>query len=193
MKERVLVISSDVVRDFEEGLIEISERDAFELIKSGFFVDRSEAEKNERWRQVIPYVAFLEGERILLVRRTENQSERRLHNLYSIGIGGHINETDGKDPPLAFKNGLTREVNEEIDADIHSLKFIGLINDLSREVSRVHIGFFYVAKAKIMGIREKENFEWKMVDLKDLEKFEEGMENWSRIAAAWLRSNLLRS
>ncbi len=193
MKEKVLVIPSDTVRSFEEGLIEISEEVATNLIESGFFVSRSEAETNEEWRQVIPYVAFLDGEKILLVKRTENQSEKRLHNLYSIGIGGHVNETDGKDPLLAFKNGLNREINEEIDVDIHRLKFIGLINDLSKEVSRVHIGFFYIAEAKVKGIREKENFEWRMIDLMDLEKFEEGMENWSKIASNWLKSNLLRS
>ncbi len=193
MKEKVLVIPSDTVRSFEEGLIEISEEVATNLIESGFFVSRSEAETNEEWRQVIPYVAFLDEEKILLVKRTENQSEKRLHNLYSIGIGGHVNETDGKDPLLAFKNGLNREINEEIDVDIHRLKFIGLINDLSKEVSRVHIGFFYIAEAKVKGIREKENFEWRMIDLMDLEKFEEGMENWSKIASNWLKSNLLRS
>ena len=193
MRERVLVVPSEVFRDFPEGLIEIPEEKAFGILKSGFFVDREKAEKNEDWRQIIPYVTFLDDGKILLVRRTENQSEERLHNLYSIGIGGHINDSDGEDPDEAFKRGLFREIEEEIDAKISNLKFVGLINDLSKEVSRVHMGFFHIAEAKVCGIREKENFEWEMVNLKDLEKFEEGMENWSRIATEWLKSNLSRS
>ncbi len=193
MKEKVLVVPAELFKDHQEGLVEIPEKKAFEMLKMGFFVDREEAETNESWRQTIPYVAFLDSGKILLVKRTEKQSERRLHNLYSIGIGGHINDSDGENPVEAFKNGIFREIEEEVDADILDLKFVGLINDLSKEVSRVHIGFFYVAEAKVNGIREKENFEWKMIDLCDLEKFEEGMENWSKISANWLKSNLLRS
>ena len=192
MTEKVLVVPSDLFRGFREGLVEISEEDALKIITSGFFVDRDRAEINEDWRQTIPYVTFVDNGRILVVKRTENQSEKRLHNLYSIGIGGHINDSDGKDPTEAFKKGLFREIEEEIDAEIFDLKFIGLINDLSKEVSRVHIGFFYLANSRVIDIKEKENFEWELLDFKDLEGLEEGMENWSKIAAKWLKSNLLR-
>ncbi len=181
------------LENLPEGLVKILERDRIKLLKGAFFVPRFEAESNESWRQVIPYVMILDGQKILLVKRTKCQTEERLHGLYSIGIGGHVNDTDGNNPVEAFNKGLHREISEEVHVDLKSLKFIGLINDLSTEVSRVHVGFLYVANAKIFGVREENNFEWHLVKVSDLEKFEEGMENWSRIAMKWLKSNHLQN
>ena len=192
MKEEVLVLKSEDL-SLPEGLVFMKEPEAISLLRGGFFLERSLAEFDERYRQVIPYVVLLEGRRVLLVRRTERQSEKRLHNLYSIGIGGHIRKEDGKDPIEAFRKGMMREINEEVDADVLKLHFIGLINDLSKPVSRVHLGYLYVADATIRGMKEKELFEWKMVDLEELEFYKEGMENWSRIAMDGLKYHLSRS
>jgi len=195
-KERVLVVLAEDVKKMledKEGLIHISEKEVMDLIKKGFFVDREKAEVNEEWRQIIPYVVMADGGKILLMKRTKKQSESRLHNLYSIGVGGHINDEDSKDPIEAFKKGMKREIEEEVDADIKELKFLGVINDLSSPVSRVHLGILYLAEVSFREIKEKELFEWKLVEVEELSDYEEGMEGWSKIALNGLKGHLMRN
>jgi len=195
LKEKILIVSTDVVMRFlegKEGLVLVPERDAMYLLEGGFFVERERAEVNENWRQIIPYVVMIDSGKVLLMRRTERQTEKRLHNLYSIGVGGHIEEEDGRTPYEAFWSGMRREIHEEVDADVKDLEFVGIINDLSSEVSRVHVGFMYVAQVHFKGVREKDMFEWKLVDFDQLASYEEGMEGWSRIAMDGLRYYLSR-
>ena len=61
-------------------------------------------------QQVIPYciVHQPDDDTYLITRRLRCSSERRLHNLYSLGVGGHVNPGDGErlDPVVG---GLIRE------------------------------------------------------------------------------------
>ncbi len=168
-------------------MVYVKEKDALDILNGGFFVLRDVAEVNENWRQVIPYIVMVDDGRVLLMRRTDKQSEKRLHGLFSIGVGGHIEEKDGQTPKEAFLNGMRREIIEEVDADVISLKFVGIINDLSTPVSRVHVGYMYIAHVVFRTMREKELFEWNLVDINELEKYREGMEGWSQIALNGLK------
>src|SRR5262249_24268662 len=58
------------------------------------YLNRSEAELDRRYKQLIPYVLILCNGRILRYRRRKGGQETRLHGLYSVGIGGHISEDD---------------------------------------------------------------------------------------------------
>src|ERR671912_1765665 len=53
------------------------------------FRPRDEVETDPSWKQVIPYLALRDGDRIFLMRRTKAGADERLHDRYSIGIGGH--------------------------------------------------------------------------------------------------------
>jgi predicted NUDIX family phosphoesterase len=55
------------------------------------FMNRDEAEESAFHKQLIPYVILMSEDKIFLYRRGEKGSEARLHDQYSIGIGGHIN------------------------------------------------------------------------------------------------------
>ncbi len=170
-----------------EGLIEMEESKALSMLKRAFFMNRDLVEENEDFKQVIPYTVFVHKGRVLLMKRTERQSESRLHGKYTLGVGGHVREEDGEDPLEAFRNGMVREIREEIDAEIENFEFVGLINHNGNPVSRVHIGYLYMAKGVFKDVREKDNFEWKLVDLEELESYERGMEEWSRIALTGLK------
>ena len=58
------------------------------------YLNRTEAEQNKRYKQLIPYVLLICNDRILRYRRGKGGQETRLHGLYSVGIGGHISDTD---------------------------------------------------------------------------------------------------
>src|SRR6266576_6204583 len=58
------------------------------------YLNRSDAEQDKRYKQLIPYVLIICHRKILRYRRGRGGQETRLHGLYSVGIGGHIAEED---------------------------------------------------------------------------------------------------
>jgi predicted NUDIX family phosphoesterase len=121
-------------------------------VRVASFMNRSEAENNPFFLQIIPYIVIMSEDKVFLYRRGEIGSEARLHGKYSIGIGGHINpEDDEKQEPFyAFLNGAVRELREEVGVDvtIEALQgsAVGLVNDDSNDVGRVHLGVVLVIK-----------------------------------------------
>lgn len=187
MKEKVWVVDNEILEsiDFYNGFTIVEQKILENLFKNAYFIDRDLAEKDESKKQIIPYVVIKnEREQILVVQRTKKQTEKRLHNLYSVGIGGHINPIDKNDiPELTFYNGLNRELNEELYIDkLKSLEYVGLILDNSTEVSRVHLGFLFIAYVTNADIREKENFNELWLEESEFKKFNGNFEGWSKIA-----------
>src|SRR6186997_608111 len=91
----------------------------------GQFRPRSEAETDSSWKQLIPYLLLRDGERIFLMRRTKAGGDERLHDRYTIGIGGHVNPEDAD-----VLGGLRREWTEELEADFEpEFRPIGVLND----------------------------------------------------------------
>src|SRR5258705_3499564 len=61
---------------------------------SNFFIPRPEAESNPDYKQIIPYVLIVFQNTVLHYVRGKRAGEQRLIAKGSIGIGGHMNETD---------------------------------------------------------------------------------------------------
>src|SRR5436305_13220039 len=76
------------------------------------YLNRSDAEHDKRYKQLIPYVLLICDGRILRYRRGRGGQEARLHGLYSVGIGGHISDTDdglfSKD--VGYRDCMRREI-----------------------------------------------------------------------------------
>ena len=86
---------------------------------------RGDAEEDPTHKQVIPYLVLRDGERWFLMRRTRAGGDARLHDRWSIGVGGHLNPGDGD-----VAGGLRREWAEELVADFEPVYVpVGLLND----------------------------------------------------------------
>jgi len=184
--ERVLVVPTEDVTSLlggREGLVEIPFDSVAELIgKRGRFIIRSVAERDETLRQVIPYMIATDGTgRVLLMRRTEKQGEKRLHGKYSLGIGGHVNADDSINPLEAFLKGKSREFDEEVDADILEEKYLGVINDPSTEVGRVHVGVAYLLRLDFRKVMEEDQMDSWWIDVDDLASYRDALEGWSKV------------
>ena len=191
MEERVLVVDVACLGELatRNGLLALPLDEIKKRVESfGKFAPRFDAERDESMRQIIPYAVFKNGNEHLLMKRTKNQGEARLHDMYSIGVGGHINPEDGVFPWEAFENGFEREIREEVSVDIHSMDYLGILNDLQTAVSRVHMGVVYLAEVDFNGFNEVEKFTGEMVDLAKLSKYRERMETWSQIVLEYLLS-----
>src|SRR5512140_2810147 len=106
------------------------------VARGGRFVRRGDAEEDPTHKQVIPYLVLRDGERWFLMRRTKGGGDARLHDLWSIGVGGHLNPGDGD-----VEGGLRREWAEELVAGfVPEFVPVGLLNDDTTAVGAVHLG-----------------------------------------------------
>jgi predicted NUDIX family phosphoesterase len=150
------------------------------VARDGEFRPRSEMEVDRTWKQVIPYLVLRDGPRYFLMRRTKAGADARLHDRYSIGVGGHLNPGDRD-----LAGGLRREWREEVDADFEpEYRHIGLLNDDSTDVGSVHVGAVYVADAagRRVAIRETEKLSGAFADPAEAADVIDRMESWSALA-----------
>src|SRR5213592_2958468 len=110
------------------------------------YLNRSEAEQDKRYKQLIPYVLVICNGKILRYRRGRGGQETRLHGLYSVGIGGHISDEDhglfSRD--AGYWDGMRREIMEEVAVEEVKESTVAVINDDSTEVGYVHFGVVHV-------------------------------------------------
>ena len=160
----------------------------------GAFRPRSEMEPDETWKQVIPYPVLRDGSRWFLMRRTKAGGDARLHDRWSIGVGGHVNPEDGGlDGDLS--TALRREWLEELAVDfVPAFRFVGLLNDDSTPVGRVHVGLVYEADAagRPVTIRETDKLSGSFVAAAEVEAVADDLETWSRLAFEHLARPALR-
>ena len=188
MDEMILVIEdSDLNTLFNDyGFLSIPLEKIKKLVeKRGFFVRRSRAEHDESLRQLIPYVVIKDKNGLyLMVRRLKTQTESRLHGFYSLGIGGHVNDTDDGDSPwMKFLSGMEREINEEVDVETYDWpKYVGIIRENTTDVNKVHLGIVFTITTKVKGIKENDKFTWELVTPDEITKRYDELESWSRLS-----------
>jgi predicted NUDIX family phosphoesterase len=169
--------------------------------KAGFkFIDRELAERQPDLKQIIPYIILQTKDRKRTAVYNRQGSEKRLHDLWSIGIGGHINPIDSVNSYMAGSNrkqsvqnqsfreilmaGMHRELNEELlkknKAD--SPQFIGVINEDLTEVGKVHLGavFGILTDSPETYHAGPELFQFNWMDTEKLHQL--NMELWSILA-----------
>ncbi|MES2209031.1 MAG: NUDIX domain-containing protein [Chloroflexota bacterium] len=180
--ERVLVVDRSILMD-DPGWagIRTDGLDAFAglVARHGRFVDRETAERDRSLKQVIPYLVLRDGNRYFLMRRTRGGGDARLHDRYSIGVGGHLNPGDDD-----LAGGLAREWAEELRADfVPRFTLVGLLNDDTTDVGSVHVGAVHVADAggRPVTIREADKLEGGFAEPGEVGTVVDRMESWSAI------------
>lgn len=161
------------------------------------YLNRSEAEQDKGFKQLIPYVLIICNGRILRYRRGKGGQETRLHGLYSVGIGGHISEEDhglfSSGP--GYQEGMRRELMEEVAIDEVDEAAVAVINDDSTEVGAVHFGVVHVLSAtseKIVG-RRSGIAGPEFISLSDAAKDLAAYESWSRFCLENLDALLVKA
>jgi len=164
---------------------------------SNFFIPRSEAESNPVYKQIIPYALIVFQNTVLHYVRGKKAGEQRLIAKGSIGIGGHMNETDESLFAMdehAYRAGVEREVNEEIKMNTpFEDQIVGLLNDDSTEVGRVHLGIVHIFKLKEPKVQKREAMITGLTFLtkEELMSRRASLESWSQICVDSLDRLLL--
>ena len=182
----------------KKGLIKVNSEVLIRIVQNGLFLRRCELEEDPSFKQIIPYaiISYKEPERsgvrqnqsFYLFKRTSKQIEKRLHNKFSLGVGGHMNPTNFMESKEQYLiDELKRELFEEVKllngCLIEDIEFIGFINDDTIPVGRVHIGLLYNIHVsnKEVYINETDKMTAEWIDKPNLAEFYEGMETWTKI------------
>jgi predicted NUDIX family phosphoesterase len=193
LEESVLAIPANelwsLITYKEQGLIRGNRKTLKQIIQKGLFHKRGELENDPYFKQIIPYAVISNKDSFYLFKRTSGQTEKRLHNKYSLGVGGHMNPVTSEEPDEQYLlSELKRELFEEIrllnSCSIEAVEFIGFINDDTIPVGRVHIGLLYHIHVsnRYLVINEPDKMTAEWVGRHELADFYDAIETWSRIA-----------
>lgn len=163
--------------------------------KNNLFLRRSEAETDPSYKQLIPYAVFTWKGQLLHYTRGIKSGEQRLIALGSIGIGGHINDSD-EELELdrsAYHSAFHREIREEVHlAAGFRDRIVGLINDDSNEVGRVHLGVIHLVELESPEVRSAESAlrQLEFLSIGELQNRLTALETWSQLVVQhWAELN----
>jgi predicted NUDIX family phosphoesterase len=118
---------------------------------------RDEMEEDPSFKQLIPYCIFRCDDQVFYYRRSKGTGEARLHAKRSVGVGGHVSSIDENAAAGAYKEGMRREIEEEVYLESGwTEKLVGLINDDETEVGRVHLGLVHLFDLDEPKVRARE-------------------------------------
>lgn len=200
--ENVLVVRRDLFDQLGtfQGLNFEPQKYLDALLSRGnnFFLPRVQAEQDPTHKQIIPYAIIAHANTVLHYVRGKKAGEQRLVLKGSIGIGGHMNDSDESLFALdknAYRAGVEREVNEEIKIDSpFEDQIVALLNDDSTEVGQVHLGVVHVFRLAEAKVQKRETMITSLAFLtKDkLLARRAALETWSQICVDSLERLLAR-
>lgn len=145
------------------------------LCTAPFTARRGDVEDDPSLLQPIPYVVVARqaaaGRELFAYTRLTGGGEARLHGRVSIGVGGHMNLLfDSASLRSVVDEEASRELAEELrfrgpdgaPMEPPPARLLGLINDDSGAVQRVHIGLLALVQVPAewqVGVRETERLE----------------------------------
>jgi predicted NUDIX family phosphoesterase len=145
---------------------------------------RAEVEPDPSFKQLIPYVVLKCGEQVFHYTRGRRGTESRLRDLRSIGVGGHISQDDRNLFGEAYREGMLREVAEEVHLEsAYAERCLGLINDDSNAVGQVHLGIVHVFELAEPKVRRREQALTRagFAPLAELRGQRDEFETWSQV------------
>ena len=162
------------------------------------FQPRGLMEQDENYKQIIPYLIFQYQDQLFLMQRAAQASEARLQQRWTLGIGGHLRAQDlasltltkGEERPLApvtlaqqIFAWAQREFHEEVSYHGQlQLSFLGLLNDDSNSVGRVHLGLVLLVQGDRPEIQIKTELQQgQLCSIAACREQQSQLESWSQI------------
>jgi len=165
------------------GIIPIDVEQTIDIITTHQdYMPRSIAEHDPRYKQIIPYLIFTHNNKYFLMQRRSTASETRLRNKFSLGIGGHVRQEDLTASTSIFdwaRREFAEEINYQGDLTIEPL---GLLNDDTNEVGRVHLGLVLLVHGTTPHIKIKSELKsGVLADQATCQAHYEDLEQWSQL------------
>ena len=144
---------------------------------------RREIEEDSTYKQLIPYVLVFNAKGELLTYKRQG-TETRLNQMWSIGVGGHINQGDWS-PNMSLiqciECGMQRECFEELGIVCNDFKLHGIINEEITKVGHTHFGIMFSIELKNFLTPHTQEFnEVQFINISYIQKLK--LELWSELA-----------
>jgi len=171
-----------------EGFREMEKGEIEKVIKKfGEYRRRGEMEEDDSWQQIVVQIVLLSGKKIFVHKIATTGNETRLHEMWPIFLGGHVDDIDSD-----LNEAVEREFTEEIDyrGKIMNKEFVGVINLMDNPVNRVHLGLIYVfegSNGNFIETGDRGIKDGKFIDFEEAEKIIEKMTYWSKLVFPYLK------
>lgn len=164
--------------------------DATALLNECSSMRRRVAEEDFSVIQLVSVFVIRHCDLYLTYKRTKRLPESRLHGVYSLGFGGHLNPGDLApllnifDPSLGLPL-LERELREEVRFETlrsTEMSYCGVLYDPSRDVSKQHLGLVYQVFASSPSFEIGERgflMDPKYETIEEIDRRRGDFENWS--------------
>lgn len=150
-------------------------------------------------KQIIPYVIIInpKSKKVFGYKRfkkREGYREMRLHDKFSIGVGGHVDKEEIAEDVL--RDATMRELREEIKMENYPIpKIVGFVNDNNDSVGQVHFGVIAIAEtneeiSKREGDEVREEKFYSIEEVDSLMNSGVEMDGWTRICWAFVKGYL---
>lgn len=143
------------------------------------FEPREAMEADPSFKQLIPYLVLRDGPSYFLMQRTRAGGDARLHDRWTIGVGGHLNPGDAD-----LQGGLRREWREELEAAFEPVfEPVALLNDDTTDVGSVHLGVVCLADAggRPVRVRETDKLRGAFAAPSEVAAVADRLETWSHL------------
>ncbi len=189
LDELILVVRRDQLLGNQtwHGIKEVDFDNYLETIQQKKeFLPRGIMENDPSYKQIIPYLVFNFEDKYFLMQRAAKASETRLRNKYSLGIGGHIRQEDMTTDSIF--DWAKREFHEEINYSGNlTIKPLGVLNDDTNDVGKVHIGFVLLLQGDSAEISIKSELKsGTLVTLDECTAYHDSLESWSQLVLKYL-------
>lgn len=155
---------------------------------------RGDMEEDPTFKQLIPYTVLVSTNdkatehTYFVYKRLSGGGEERLHNQYSLGVGGHMNHIVSDNFRENFFENYMRELTEELVLEDNQMQdqtpfLVGYINDDQNEVGKVHLGAVVMAqlpKGLNVEVRETDTLEGMFMTAEELREHADQFESWSQ-------------
>lgn len=164
-----------------------------ELNLCSYSTRRKEAEQDESLIQLVSVFLVSFKGKYLTHKRAKRLPEKRLHDYYSVMLGGHLTPDDYL--PMALELDVMRELKEELILNYTpKVQFQGVIYDSSTSVSRLHLGLIFHAELSSEKYEIGERgflIDSKLETVDEMYKRIDDFENWSQLLIRSVGSNEL--
>lgn len=185
LQEQILVVKREILFTHDDAWHGINNNNIESIVttitNNQEYIERASAETNPVYKQIIPYMIFTFDNKFFVMQRKANASEQRLAGKLSLGIGGHMRQEDmsGK----SIFDWVRREFEEEVSyTGKLAMTTLGVLNDDTNEVGKVHLGLVILALGENGNIDIKDEHKSGILLSKQecLKKFDQ-FEAWSQM------------
>lgn len=205
MAKEILVVRRDeLFQDTEfQGFIPISHKNYIPAILDNhkYVLRDDKLENDSSLKQIIPYVVIVNPltKKVFGYKRFKKMPgmhEKRLHDKFSIGVGGHVDKGEIKVDVLT--DATMRELEEEVKINHYPVpKVVGFVNNESDSVGQVHFGIVAIAEtledvSKREGDEVREEKFYSIDEVDYLMNSDTEMDTWTRISWPFVRDYISR-